>query len=425
MPVPATAADVIIVGAGLAGLTCAVDCHREGLAVVVMESADGVGGRVRTDLVEGFRLDRGFQVLLTAYPEVHRMLDVDALSLRRFEPGTLVWRGGRFHRVSDPFRRPSLLLATVRAPVGSLADKARIGLMRRRLLAAEPADLLRAPETTTAERLATAGFSPAIIERLFRPWFAGVMCDPELRTSSRMFDVLFRMFAAGDAAVPAAGMQAIGDQLAGQLPSDAVRLNTEVLDVRPDSVVLAGGTRLKAGAVVVATDGLTAARLTGVAQPGSRGTTTVWFAADEAPIDEPMLLLDGEGAGPAQSAAVMSAVAPEYAPPGAALIAASFAGTVDDGLEADVRSQLRTWFGSAVERWQHLRSDRIAHALPEQLVPTSPRRSIRLPDGVYVCGDHRDTASIQGAMFSGRRTAERIVADLGLERSQPTSGTQW
>lgn len=417
MSIPAMAADVIIVGAGLAGLTCAVDCHRDGLGVVVLEPADAVGGRVRTDLVEGFRLDRGFQVLLTAYPEVHRMLDVDALSLRRFEPGTLIWRGGRFHRVSDPFRRPSLLLATVRAPVGSLADKARIGVMRRRLLAAEPADLLRAPETTTAERLAAAGFSPAIIERLFRPWFAGVMCDPELRTSSRMFDVLFGMFAAGDAAVPAAGMQAIGDQLAGHLPSDAVRLNTEVLDVRPDAVVLAGGTELRAGAVVVATDGLTAARLTGVERPGSRGTTTVWFAADEAPIDEPMLLLDGEGGGPAQSAAVMSAVAPEYAPPGAALIAASVAGTVRaagddrDGLEVDVRSQLGSWFGPAVRRWQHLRTDRIAHALPEQLVPTSPRRSIRLSDGIYVCGDHRDTASIQGAMFSGRRTARRIGQD--------------
>ena len=384
--------------------------------MIVVEAADGVGGRVRTDRVDGFRLDRGFQVLLTAYPEAQRLLDLESLALRRFEPGALVRRRDRFHRVSDPFRQPTQVLATLRAPVGSIADKARLAWMRRRLLAAEPADLLRAPETTTADRLSAAGFSAAMIDRLFRPWFAGVLCDPQLRTTSRMFDVLFRMFAVGDSAVPATGMQAIPDQLASQLPAGAIRLNTPVREVRVDSVVDAEGHVLRSASVVVATDGLAAARLAAIDAPGSRQSTTVWFGADRGPMDDPVLMLDGDGTGPAQSVVVMSAVAPEYAPAGAALIVASVAGSLDDGLEGAVRSQLRGWFGGAVDGWQHLRSDRIAHALPEQCVPTSPKRAIRLHTGVYVCGDHRDTASIQGAMFSGRRTAQRIATDGGDRR---------
>lgn len=400
-------------GAGLAGLACALECRRLGRRVTVLEASDGVGGRVRSDTVDGFRLDRGFQVLLTAYPEAARRLDLDALDLRRFEPGALVRRNGGFHRVADPFRQPTRLLATARSPVGSLIDKARIALLRRRLLAADPRQLLRAPETTTAERLRAAGFSAEIIERLFRPWFAGVMCDPELRTTSRMFDVLFRMFAAGDSAVPATGMQAISDQLAAGLPDGAVRLVTPVHSVRADGVVTEDGADLVASVVVVATDGVRAAELTPIERPGSRGSTTMWFAAERAPIDEPVLLLDGDGCGPAQSAAVMSNVAPDYALAGGSLVVASIAGTTAPDLEEAVRTQLTGWFGPAVRSWRLLREDRIAHALPEQSVPTSPKRNARLTNGVYICGDHRDTASIQGALFSGRRAAAALVAGNG------------
>jgi len=228
-----------------------------------------------------------------------------------------------------------------------------------------------------------------------------------------MFDVLFRMFAAGDSAVPATGMQAISDQLAAGLPDGAVRLDTPVRSVRADGVVTEDGADLAASAVVVATDGVRAAELTPIERPGSRGSTTMWFAAERAPIDEPVLLLDGDGCGPAQSAAVISNVAPDYALAGGSLVVASIAGTTAPDLEEAVRTQLTGWFGPAVRSWRLLREDRIAHALPEQSVPTSPKRNARLTNGVYICGDHRDTASIQGALFSGRRAAATLVAGNG------------
>ena len=408
-------AEVIVVGAGLAGLACAIALHRRGVDVAVLEAGDGVGGRVRTDVVDGFRLDRGFQVLLTAYPEARHQLDLAALDLRAFEPGAMVRVDGRFHRVADPVRRPRHLLATLRAPVGSLRDKVRIGLLRRRVMKAEPASLLKAPETTTFGHLHDLGFSDEIVQRLWRPWFGGVLLDPELSTSSRMFDILFRSFAAGDAAVPAAGMGAVSDQLAARLPGGCVRLGATVAEARAGEVRTADGDHLRALAVVVATDGPTAAHLLGTDDPGSRSSTSVWFAAERAPLDEPVLLVDGEGRGPATSVAELSTVAPTYAPPGAVLLVASIPGVLAPDRAEDVRIQLRGWFGAQVDGWRVLRTDAIHHGLPEQLPPFDPKRAVALRPGLFVCGDHRDTGSIQGALHSGRRTAV-AVADR-LERT--------
>ena len=213
------AAPILVVGAGLAGLSCAVHLYEAGHRVEVYEAADGVGGRVRTDRVDGFTLDRGFQVALTAYPEMHRQLDMEALDLRPFEPGALVWRAGRGSVVSDPFRRPTSLLSTATAPIGNVIDKARIALLRSRLRRVHPAQLLRGDDVTTAEALRADGFTSTMIDRFFRPLVGGIQLDPDLSDSRRMFDIIFRMLADGDSAVPAAGMQAIPEQLAARLPA--------------------------------------------------------------------------------------------------------------------------------------------------------------------------------------------------------------
>ncbi|MGB3737029.1 MAG: FAD-dependent oxidoreductase, partial [Ilumatobacter sp.] len=154
-----TDAPVAIVGAGLAGLACATTLHAAGVPVQVFEASDGVGGRVRSDIVDGFTLDRGFQVALTAYPEMHRQLDMDALDLRAFDPGALVWRDGSGSEVSDPFRKPSSLLSTTFAPIGSVLDKARIAWLRTRLRRVHPVKLLQGDDVTTDEALRDAGFS--------------------------------------------------------------------------------------------------------------------------------------------------------------------------------------------------------------------------------------------------------------------------
>jgi phytoene dehydrogenase-like protein len=408
-------APVIVVGAGLAGLACARRLAERGLAVQLLEAGDGVGGRVRTDQVDGFLLDRGFQVLLTAYPEARSVLDYRGLELHRFDPGVLVRTGGRFVRLTDPVRRPGAALATALAPIGTPLDKLRFAAMRRRVTSVPLAGLFRSPDTSAREALAAAGFSDRIIERFFAPLSGGTMLDRGLTASRRMFDFVFRMFAVGDLVLPTRGMGAIPEQLATRLAPGTVQLGVTVDAVEPGAVTLAGGERRPARAVVVATDGPTAARLLGLADPGSVAVSCVYFAAEEAPIDEPLIVLDGEGDGPVNNLCVPSEVAPTYAPPGASLVSAAVLGAHHDeaALVSAVRAQLEQWFGAAVRSWRHLRTYRIEHARPEQppgrLEP--PERPVRVRPGLYAAGDHLDNASINGAMVSGRRAADAVLAD--------------
>ncbi|MHB0960394.1 MAG: NAD(P)/FAD-dependent oxidoreductase [Pirellulaceae bacterium] len=409
--------DTIVVGAGLAGLNCARRLAASGLDVMVLEASDGIGGRVRTDEVHGFRLDRGFHVLLTAYPEAQESLDYSELDLRPFYAGALIRCAGAFHRLADPWRHPWDALRGVLAPIGGVRDKLRIARLRRRVLTTELPAMFASHDVSAMEFLREFGFSPEVIQRFFRPFFGGVFLESELQTSCRMLQFVFRMFAAGHATLPAKGMGAIPKQLADPLAKDRLRLASEVTGIDDTTVLLASGERLRARTIVVATEGPAAARLVeGLPVPGARNVTCMYFAAEKPPLDEPILLLGAAGDGPVNNLCVPSVVAPAYAPPGAALISASVTGMPaisDAELERQIRTQLGGWFGSAVERWEHVRTYRIAGALPvmEPRWTPGPDRPIQVRPGLYVCGDHRENPSIQGAMASGRRAAERVLAD--------------
>jgi protoporphyrinogen oxidase len=412
-----TEADVLIVGAGLAGLTCASELARAGVEAIVFDASDGVGGRARTDEVDGFLLDRGFQVLLTAYPATGRVLDYDRLDLRPFEPGSLVRVGGMFHQVSDPFRRPASALATLRAPIGSLADKRRVASLALELRSRSVQDILSAEETPTLKRLRELRFSDRMIECFFRPFLGGVFLDPDLATSSRMFEFVFKMFGAGPVAVPADGMGALARQLAEELPAGALRLDSPVARVSTDSVTLGSGETLRARAIVVATDWETACTLTGLEEsPAFRPALCWYFESEEPPVAQGILVLDGEGRGPVTNLAVMSRVSDRYAPSGRELISATVLGEAEPSAELlqQVRAQMTDWFGPTADTWRELSHYRIRAALPDQSLPAggvNPRPGLTA-DGIHVCGDHRVHGSIEGAIQSGVATAGQVVAAL-------------
>ena len=413
----ATSPDVLIVGGGLAGLCCARTLQEKGVSFQILEASDGIGGRVRTDEVDGFLLDRGFQVLLTAYPEAKRMLDYGRLDLKSFSHGAISWYAGRMNKFVDPWRTPGVWKEALRSEFGTLGDKLRIARLRNRLRKSSIEELFARPDRSTKDALESERFSQQMIHRFFRPFLGGILLDGDLKSSSRMYEFVFKMMSEGDAAVPAQGMGAIPAQLAEKLPPGTVRLGTAVEELHENELKLAGGEILKARAIVVAAEGPSAAKLIGEVEPASRSVTCFYYAADEAPVADPLLVLNGDGAGPVNNFSVISNVAPLYAPKGKHLVSVSVLGThklTEEQLSGFIIAQMKNWFGKMASSWQMLRGYYLTHAQPQQypgaLEP--PQRPVRVRPGVYVCGDHRDNASIHGAMVSGRRAGEAVLADL-------------
>ena len=416
---------VVIVGAGLAGLCCARHLIQQGVEILLLEAENDVGGRVRTDLVDGFRLDRGFQVLQTAYPEASRQLDYAELQLRNFEPGALIRTRGKVIKMADPWRRPYEILSTAFNEIGDFTDRWRLARLRWQVTQSTIENLWAEPDSTTFDYLrTTCGFSTDMIERFLRPWFAGVFFERELATSSRFFRFIFRMFATGDAALPEQGMGAISKQLVKEIPGSMCRLSTRVESLDGQHIRIEGGEVIEAAAIVLAVEGPEASRLTGgqIKTPESRSTTCFYYAASRPPIKESLLVLNGGQTGPINNMCVPSNVSPSYAPKGQALISVSVVGANDHestDLEREVRRQLQDWFGSEVDRWSTLKRYHIRHALPSQ--PAHFRdhgsQNPKLAAGLYRCGDYCETASINGALLSGRHTAEAMLVDLGVRRA--------
>ena len=389
--------EVVVIGAGLAGLACALHLTRAGLDVALHEAGDAVGGRVRTDVVDGMLLDRGFQVHNTGYPEALRMLDHEALDIQPFTAGALVRWGDRLHPVGDPRRVPTWALSTTTAPIGSLLSKAALGAVAVRAGLAPVDRLLAAPETTTYAALRARGISDTTIDRFLRPFLSGVFLEDRLDTSSRFLDLVLRSFVRGTQCVPAAGMGAMPTQLAAHLPAGVLRLSSPVTSLPP-------------GPVVVATDPVTAGKLLPeVTVPALQHVSTFYHLADEPPTSEKAIVLDGERSGPVTNTVVLTNAAPSYAP-GAVLVSSSV--VRGPATEPEVRAHLSRLYGVATSRWQHVRTYDVPGALPSMAPPHDFRQPVRVRDGVWVCGDHRDSASIQGALVSGRRAATSVLREL-------------
>ncbi|PWJ49850.1 Flavin containing amine oxidoreductase [Quadrisphaera granulorum] len=421
--------DVVVVGAGLAGLACGLRLAEAGVGVLVLEADDRPGGRVRTDDAGGFRVDRGFQLINPAYPALRRVLGADGmedLSLQAFGAGAAVAVGGAHHVLGDPRRLPSAALSSLLAPLGSPWEKAAFVAWALRAATADPHALRDGADEPLSSALDRAGVRGRLRTGVVDPFLAGVLGEAEGRTSAAFARLVVRSFVLGTPGVPPDGVQRLPDLLAARLAGARagqggaqLRCGAPVRGIHPgaDGVrVHTDDGEVRARAVVVATSGWAAADLLpGLTVPAARGLTTFWHEAPVSPVERGrarLLHLDGDRRGPVVNSALLTAVAPGYGPTGRHLVASTVLGA-EPGLEPVVRQQLEHVWGVRTAGWQLVSTSVVPEALPALLPPLRARQDPALGDGVYVAGDHRDTASQQGALTSGRRAADAVLSQLG------------
>ncbi|TDL45426.1 NAD(P)/FAD-dependent oxidoreductase [Microbacterium oleivorans] len=404
--------DVAIVGAGLAGLRAATLLARAGRDVVVVEAQDEVGGRQRTDRVDGFLLDRGFQVINPRYDALARAVDPADLDLRPFPVGVRVVRGARSDVLAHPVRHPGMLPATIAGAVSGLVSPADVAGAVRWLLPAlvRPASVAQGPDETLHEAWDRAGLTGPLRRSVLEPFLTGVLADDGAATSAAYATLIARLFALGRPGIPAAGVAVLPRRLAelARAAGAEIRLSHPIdgVTVRGDRVELEGG--VSAREVIVAVGGEHLSQLTGEPAPPMRGLQTWWFGTGaEAPASA-LLAVDGERSGPIVNSVVMSRTAPGYAPEGRHLVAASCL-LRDAADEAAVRAQLARMWGGEAASWELLRRDDVPHALPALAPPMRRASPARLSERVIVAGDHRETPSIAGALVSGERAAAAVL----------------
>ena len=399
---------VLIVGAGMAGLACAVTLHRSGVPFLLFDRDEKVGGRVQTDEIDGYRLDRGFQVLLTAYPEAKRFLDYEKLELKSCYPGSRVWYNGKFHQVSDPFRHPFDGVCSVFNPIGSFFDKLKVGMLRMGLKSTSR----YTDDVPTIEALQDLGFSELMINRFWKPFMRGVFLENDLSTTVRKFEETFRLFAEGETVSPRLGMGEIPRQMAAQLPFEQLKLGHSVTDVHVQEIKTNDGKSWQGRAVVLATDFASADRLLNMdSKPREWNAVDCFyysFPEAELPTSRPILHLNGSGEGPINNLSFVSSFT-DCAQVGNGLLSASVIGEKDkkvEELEVEVKQQLIEWFGPTAQKWKNIQMYRIKQAVPVCECPAKEETRI---NGIYRCGDYLGLPSIDAAMRSGREVAESII----------------
>ena len=407
--------DVIIIGAGLSGLSAAVHLHRQGRKVLILEASDRAGGRVKTDLVEGFILDRGFQVLLTAYPEAKKLLNYKDLQLQKMLPGaTVLYDGGAFE-IADPIRRPLALFSTLFAPVGTIRDKINTLWLKNKLQKMTIDEIFTQPEQTTLQQLSDYGFSQKMIQRFYKPFLSGIYLENQLTTSNRMFDFVMKMFSDGDVAVPAFGMEEIPKQLVRQLPESSIQYHKNVTKIVGNTVTLEDGITFEANQIVIATN---ANEFTKQFLPNQKTTaqqvTNVYFEARTAPTDKAVVVLNASSNKKwVTNLTVLSNVSKTYAPLGKVLISVSNNGLApieDYELAENMKIELEQWYGQQVHHWKMIKTYRIAYALPIQNSVKNELSvsEIKISDTLFICGDHLLNGSINAAFKAGRLVAEAM-----------------
>jgi phytoene dehydrogenase-like protein len=406
---------ITIIGAGIAGLTAAVYLHRKGFKIQILEASDHAGGRIKTDLVDGFRLDKGFQVLLTEYPETKALLDYEKLNLKRFLPGaTVLYENGQFE-IADPFRRPSAFFSTVFAPVGTLKDKINTFFLKNKLVKISVPSIFNQTETETILQLKKYGFSTKMIDRFYKPFFSGIFLENDLKTSSNMFDFVMKMFSEGDAALPELGMEEIPKQLIAMLPEDSIKYNMKVNAIENNKIICENGKHLEADTTIIATEAIgLASNYISKDKQNFHQVTNVYFAAKIAPTQKAVVVLNAAvNKKWVTNLTVLTNVSKKYSSDERVLISVSLNGNPnvkDETLAKNMQSELIKWYGNQVNDWKMIKVYRINYALPnqEKVFNEVLDTELQLDKNVFICGDYLMNGSINAAMKSGRLVAELI-----------------
>ncbi len=411
--------DVVIIGGGLAGLSAAIELEKFNLKVLILEKEDRVGGRVKTDVMNGYRLDRGFQVYLTEYPEGKALLDYDALNLSSFAPGAICFNGSKKFEVYDTTRDKWAVPKMAMSPVGDFMDKVRMGNLNARLKKATISDIFERPEHTTMKYLQGQRFSKKIVDRFFQPFLSSIFLEPGLDTSSRMFEFVFKMFAQGAAAVPAGGMEQIPIYLKNALKRTEFRFHTQVKSVGSNEVILENEENIHCENIIVAT----ASPL--IPQMASdikwQSAATYYFAANRSVLKKNIIALQYNPKRLVNNFAVMSDISKHYSPKGKHLVSVSLTHIPNDSVEEvtrQIRNELSPAFGPSVHQWEFLKNYHINKALPDTGNARNdvPITETRIRDGLYLAGDQLLNASINGALKSGKLAAQAAVLHFDANR---------
>lgn len=408
--------EIAIIGGGLAGLAAATHLHRSGKSVKVFEGRDYVGGRVSTLFKDGFTLDRGFQVLLTAYPECKKILDYKKLDLKKFEKGALIYLQDKIESFVISGNPLMDFYRLWKSSFFSLSDLGKFLGLYLKLHQVSDQDLFLTDHTNALAVLEKNGFSLRMIESFFKPFLGGVLLDRSLLTSGNMVNFILKMFLDGEVALPSKGIGEIPRQLSKKLPSDVIELNSPVRSITSNQEVILNHRTVKADYILLATDPWTVAKLLDLPlPPRGHDVACCYFAAEKSPIERPLLFLNGDDKGPINHLAVLSDIAPMYAPAGSCLVSTTILSKhmhlSDERLiEASVE-QLSQWFGSDIFKWKPLQVFRIFNAhpaiYPDRLWHSPYPYKVR--PGLYACGDYLQAPCMNSALMTGRKAAEEIL----------------